>query len=374
MRLRFGLRAIGVTQVLALLGAALSALAIVDVVAPELRESLTVLRDRVPAIPASWVRDVLESELGAPLPTLFAAFDPTPLGAASLAQAHAAQLPDGSAVVVKVQYPWLAASHSADLAVLRAGLGLWLRGRAPEAWWTEFERGLEQELDFRREARVASEVAANLAEESQVVVPRIVPSHSSGRVLTMERWPVLPLSEPASLERRGIPRSDVVEIIVRAYARQIFHDGLFHADPHPGNLFVIDEPEAVTRPRVLFVDFGLSQRLAPPLARELRRGILALLAGDLDAFLDGMARIGAIAPGAEAGVRRAVSTMFERIRSDGDSALGLGTERILSLKDEAKQLLYETPGLSLPGDLLLYAKTLSYLFDLVSADAGPAGG
>jgi predicted unusual protein kinase regulating ubiquinone biosynthesis (AarF/ABC1/UbiB family) len=219
----------------------------------------------------------------------------------------------------------------------------------------------------------------------------------------MERWPVLPLSEPATLDRRGIPRSDVVETIVRAYARQIFQDGLFHADPHPGNLFVIDEPEAALRPRVLFVDFGLSQRLPPALAHELRLGILALLSGDLDAFVAGMARIGAVAPGAEAGVRQAVSTMFGRIRNEGGSALGLGADRILSLKDEAKQLLYETPGLSLPSDLLLYAKTLSYLFSLArelapsvepmqlclppllrflatrepstaSADGGPAGG
>jgi predicted unusual protein kinase regulating ubiquinone biosynthesis (AarF/ABC1/UbiB family) len=248
--------------------------------------------------------------------------------------------------------------------LLRHGLGLWLHGRAPGSWWTEFERGFSEELDFRREAAVAGEVADNLVGEAQVVVPRIVPSHSSGRVLTMERWPVLPLSDPATLDRRGIPRNDVVETIVRAYARQIFRDGLFHADPHPGNLFVIDEPEAVTRPRVLFVDFGLSQRLPPALAHELRLGILALLAGDLDAFLAGMARIGAVAPGAEAGVRHAVSTMFGRLRNEGGSALGLGADRILSLKDEAKQLLYETPGLSLPSDLLLYAKTLSYLFDL----------
>jgi ubiquinone biosynthesis protein len=402
MRLRFGLRAVGVTQLVALLGAAFAAVAIrltpprssrearlarrlaatlgrlrgpfakvgqlaslrVDLVAPELRESLSALRDRVAPIPASWARDLIESELGAPLPALFAAFDPTPLGAASIAQAHAARLPDGSAVVVKVQYPWLATSGPADLALLRHGLGLWLGGPAPGAWWAEFERGLAEELDFRREAAVAREVAENLAKETQVVVPRIVSSHSTGRVLTMERWPVLPLSDPATLDRRGIPRSDVVETIVRAYARQIFQDGLFHADPHPGNLFVIDEPEAALRPRVLFVDFGLSQRLPPALAHELRLGILALLSGDLDAFVAGMARIGAVAPGAEAGVRQAVSTMFGRIRNEGGSALGLGADRILSLKDEAKQLLYETPGLSLPSDLLLYAKTLSYLFDL----------
>jgi ubiquinone biosynthesis protein len=400
-RLRFALRALGVTQAAVLLGAAVAALAIrwtpprasrgtrlarrvagalgrlrgpfakvgqlaslrVDVVAPELRESLAALRDRVPPIPVDQVRDVIEEELGAPLPALFSAFDPAPLGAASIAQAHAAALPDGAPVVVKVQYPWLLASRRADLALLRRVLGPWLRG-TPGGWWPEFERGLAAELDFRREAAVAVEIARNLEREPRVVVPRVVASHSAGRVLTVERWPVLPLTDPAALDRRGVPRNDVVEVIVRAYARQIFQDCLFHADPHPGNLFVIDEPEAVTCPRVLFVDFGLSQRLPAELARELRLGILALLGGDLDAFLAGMRRIGAIAPGAEPGVRRAVARMFERIRGEDGGALGLGADRVLSLKDEAKELLYETPGLVLPSDLLLYAKTLSYLLGL----------
>jgi predicted unusual protein kinase regulating ubiquinone biosynthesis (AarF/ABC1/UbiB family) len=153
-------------------------------------------------------------------------------------------------------------------------------------------------------------------------------------------------------------------VVVRAYAKQIFADGLFHADPHAGNLFVIDEPEAIVRPRVLFVDFGLSKRLAPALARELRLGMLALLASDLDAFVAGMQRIGCLAPGAEPRVREAVATMFARLRGEAAGPLGLGADRILALKDEAKRLLYETPGLALPADLLLYAKTLSYLFAL----------
>jgi predicted unusual protein kinase regulating ubiquinone biosynthesis (AarF/ABC1/UbiB family) len=156
----------------------------------------------------------------------------------------------------------------------------------------------------------------------------------------------------------------VLETIVRAYARQIFEHGLFHADPHPGNLFVIDEPEAKRAPRVLFVDFGLSKRLGPALRRELRQGILALLRRDLDAFVAGMSRIGAVAPGAEPGVRDAVGAVFARLAGEAGSPLTLSGARVLSLKDEAKRLLYETPGLALPNDLLLYAKTLSYLFAL----------
>jgi predicted unusual protein kinase regulating ubiquinone biosynthesis (AarF/ABC1/UbiB family) len=192
-------------------------------------------------------------------------------------------------------------------------------------------------------------------------VPRVIESHSSGRVLTLERLPTVPL---AALDARGIPRRAVLETIVRAYARQIFDDGLFHADPHPGNLFVIDEPDAKHAPRVLFLDFGLSKRLAPGLTRELRLGILALLARDLPGFVAGMARIGAITPGAEGRVQEAVGAMFTRLAGEGAAPLALSGARVLSLKDEAKRLLYETPGLSLPNDLLLYAKTLAYLFAL----------
>jgi len=401
-RTRFGLRALGVTQAAALAGCALAWLAIrftgppasrgarfaarlgrtlgrlrgpfaklgqfaslrVDLVAPELREALVTLRDRVPPIPFRWVRELIEAELDAPLASLFSEIDPTPLGAASIAQVHAARLQDGRPVAVKVQYPWLAGSRAADLAWIRLGLRAGLGREASGPWLAEFAQGLAEELDFRHEARVAGEIGANLAGEAQVVVPRVIASHSAGRVLTMERWPALTLGDPAALERRGISRAQVLEVVVRAYARQIFSDGLFHADPHPGNLFVIDEPEARLRPRVLFVDFGLSKRLAPELARELRLGMLALLAGDLDGFVAGMQRLGTIAPGAEPRVRAAVASMFARLRGEAAGPLGLGADRILALKDDAKRLLYDTPGLALPTDLLLYAKTLSYLFAL----------
>jgi ubiquinone biosynthesis protein len=344
----------------------------VDGVAPEVREALAPLRDRVPPLPFHWIRAEIESELGAPLSALFAGIDPEPLGAASIAQVHAAVLPDGRPVAVKVQYPWLARSLPTDLALLRLGArAAFGRRAAAGPWLDEFAKGLAQELDFVREAEVAREIAANLSDEPNVVVPRVVASHSRARVLTVERVPALPL---AALDARGIPRRPVLETIVRAYARQIFEHGVFHADPHPGNLFVIDEPDAKRSPRVLFVDFGLAGRLDPALVRELRAGILALLQRDLDAFVAGMTRIGAVAPGAEPAVSRAVGSVFARLAGEAGGPLGFSGSRVLALKDEAKRLLYETPGLTLPTELLLYAKTLSYLFALareIAPDVDP---
>jgi ubiquinone biosynthesis protein len=338
-----------------------------DVLAPDVRASLAELQDRVPPLPFARIRRVVEAELGAPLEARFARFDPAPLAAASIAQVHRARLPDGSEVAVKVQYPWLERSLPADLALTRGLVRLWTHGRGgavdPVRVLEEFARGLREELDFRREARVAEEIARNLAGDEQVVVPRVFAGFSTRRVLTLEYRPGIPIADRGTLVRAGVDPAQVLAVLARAYARQIFVDGLFHADPHPGNLFVLDEPEAARAPRVLFVDFGLSRRLEPELRRGLRRGMYALLQRDADAFLAEMGRLGMVAPGAEAGVRAAVEAMFGRIASLGP-ALALRGGELLALKDEAKALLSATPGLQLPNDLLLYAKTLAYLVAL----------
>lgn len=338
-----------------------------DVLPPETRTALAELRDRVPPLPFASIRRVLEEELGAPLEAHFARFDPVAIGAASIAQVHRAELADGRVVAVKVQYPWLEDSLRADLGLARLLVRFWTRGSSGAVdrtrLFAEFAEGLREELDFAREADSAEEIAANLADDPQIVVPAVHRELSRRRVLVLDYHKGMRVTDTQSLRACGIDPADVLRVLVRAYARQVFVDGLFHADPHPGNLFVLDEPGASERPRVVFLDFGLSKRLAAPLRNAMRRGIYALLQRDAAGFIREMSALGMIAPDSEPGVRTAVETMLGRLTADG-SPLALGGGQVLSLKDEAKRLLEETPGLQLPTDLLLYAKTMSYLLAL----------
>jgi predicted unusual protein kinase regulating ubiquinone biosynthesis (AarF/ABC1/UbiB family) len=337
-----------------------------DLVPAEAQPWLASLRDRVPPRPRAEVRAVVEAELGEPLEARFRDFAAEPMGAASIAQVHRATLRDGTPVAVKVQYAWLERSLRADLFWLRFGLRrLSRRARSfdGERLFAEFARGMAEELDFEREAASARAIAANLATEPQIVVPEVFAEHSTRRVLTMRFHPCVSVNDREGLARLGVSPAAVVAPLARAYSKQVFVDGLFHADPHPGNLFVIDEPGAAERPRILFVDFGLSRHLDDALRDEIRRAVYALMKRDPDAFLDGMERLGMIAPGHRADVERAVRGMFERLAGVGGPA-SLGSGQVLGLKDEAKALLDETPGLQLPNDLLLYARTMSYVFAL----------
>lgn len=341
-----------------------------DIVPGSASDALAELRDRVKPLPFERIRRVVESELGGSIEERFTEFQPEALGAASLAQVHRARLPSGEEVAVKIQYPWLEASLAVDLAIVRGLIRVasWFRGPGPIDWeqlFDEFAAGLQDELDFGREAAYASEIAANLSGDAGIVVPTIVASHSAKRVLTMSYHEAIRISDLERLGAAGVDMTAVLQIVGRAYARQVFVDGLFHADPHPGNLFVLDEPEASTQPRVLFIDFGLSRRLDPVLRREMRRGIYSIIQRDLDGFISAMHRMGMIAPGAEAEVRQSVHAIFVRIADQG-GALDVSGSAVLGLKNQAKTLLQDTPGLQLPNDLLLFAKTVTYVFALAA--------
>jgi ubiquinone biosynthesis protein len=244
------------------------------------------LQDDVPALPFEVVRAVVEEDLGAPLEALFAAFDPRPVGAASIAQVHRARTLDGFDVAVKVRRPGIESLLDLDLDLLE-GFVASLRAELPEADWetiaAEVRSSVSAELDFAREAVAMDRVAAFFAAHPAIRVPRSRPELCSERVLTsdfvegrrireaLEGWEARAAAGDAGAAARI---DETLGLLLEAYLRMVLEAGVFQADPHPGNLLVTEAGELVV------LDFGCSCELPASRRRAYRDLVIAFLAGD----------------------------------------------------------------------------------------------
>ncbi|HST28961.1 MAG TPA: ubiquinone biosynthesis regulatory protein kinase UbiB [Rudaea sp.] len=232
-----------------------------DLLPGDIADELALLQDRVPPFPGAQARAMVEAALGAPVATLYKSFDETPLASASIAQVHAAQLPNGSDVVVKVLRPRIHEQIAADVALLRA------LGELAQRWHpaadkirprdivAEIETTLTNELDLQREGANASLLLRNFAVGDDLVVPEVFWPLSKESVLTLERVRGIPVDDLAALDAAGIDRIALAEKGVRLFYTQVFRDNFFHADAHPGNIWV----DATRRenPRFIALDFGI---------------------------------------------------------------------------------------------------------------------
>jgi ubiquinone biosynthesis protein len=232
-----------------------------DLLSPEVAEELAKLQDQVPPFPGELAVETLERAFGQPVDTLFAELDRTPLAAASIAQVHAARLKDGTAVVVKVLRPNVAALIARDLEVLYAIAGLaeayWPEARRlhPREVVAEFEKTLFNELDMMREAANASQLKRNFAGSDLLYVPDIYWDYCRPNVLTIERIFGIRVDDVAALQSAGTDIRRLAENGVEIFFTQVFRHNFFHADMHPGNIFVdVTNP---LEPKYVAVDFGI---------------------------------------------------------------------------------------------------------------------
>lgn len=233
-----------------------------DLIPKELQKELEKLQKSVSPFPSSQAVQIVEKELGRPIQDLFLEFDETPLAAASIAQIHRAVLPSGEIVVMKVQRPGLHELVNVDIDILQELAELLERFVPQVQRWgprgivAEFEKGMFQELDFRREAAAIQRFGTQFAGQDEIKVPQIYHQQSTQKVLTMEFIPGRPLSElldDASLSPEE--RTRIAEQGANLTLQQIFSYGFFHADPHPGNIILLDDG------RPCYIDFGLTGSL-----------------------------------------------------------------------------------------------------------------
>lgn len=344
----------------------------VDVLPPEITSGLASLQDEVPPEPFARIRDVIARELGPQRVQQLADVEETPLAAASLGQVHRATLDAAAAgdgprrVVIKVQRPDIEAIIATDLAAL-ATAGRWLdrwppvRRRADvPGLLAEFTRVLHEELDYLAEGRNAETFAANLAGDPGVTVPQVVRSHTTRHVLTLEDVFAIKITDYDAVTAAGADRAEVARRLFQTYLQQIVRDGFFHADPHPGNLFVAPQPGGGWR--LVFVDFGMVGRLSPAVRTGLREAAVAVATRDSARLVGAQQRLGLLLPTADlALLERAERRLLERFWGRTMAELQqIGRQEARALANEFRELLYTMP-FHVPEDLILLGRTLGIL-------------
>ncbi|MFC7142019.1 ABC1 kinase family protein [Halosimplex aquaticum] len=317
-----------------------------DVLPPEYIEELEELQDRVP--PADWerARVVLEEELG-PVDSRFAEFDTEAISGASLGQVYHARTEDGE-VAVKVRRPGVEDLVEADLRVVKWALPILLyfvdesRAFSLETLADEFDRTIRQEMDYEREARMLAEIRANFAGDPDICMPEVDESRSTDRVLTMEYVPGTKITDLEELDDRHLDRTELARTLQEAYLQMIIEDGVFHADPHPGNLAVQDDGTLV------FYDFGMSGYVDPFIQEKIVDFYVAVANQDIQAILDALIEMGTLSPDAD---RKVMADVLELAIAD---ARGEDIEqyRVQQIVQQVEDTIYDFP-FRLPANLAL---------------------
>jgi predicted unusual protein kinase regulating ubiquinone biosynthesis (AarF/ABC1/UbiB family) len=350
-----------------------------DVLPPEITNELAGLQDEVPAEAFSAIRAKAEEELAEPLAEAYAWIDETPMAAASLGQVHRARLCPEQAeihgfedVVVKVQRPDIEAVVEVDLAALRR-VGGWLQRYKPvskradvPALVEEFAATTRQEIDYVAEAHNAETFATAFQDDPRIHVPEVVWDLSTRRVLTLENVAAIKIGDYEAITAAGIDRSKVASAVLDAYMQQILEDGFFHADPHPGNLFVTPlegtDEEGSANWQLTFVDFGMVGQVPENLRTGLREVLIAVGTQDAARLVQSYQTLGVLLPSADLKlIERASAQLFERFWGMSMADLrSIDHAEMMRFNLQFRELLVDLP-VQLPENLLLLGRTVALL-------------
>ena len=382
---RFRVMAIQMGGVLIKVGQFLSSR--VDVMPPEITRELEGLQDEVAAESFEDIRRLAETELGATLESRYAFFDPAPLAAASLGQVHTARLHGSSTdgggegnsgevvnVVVKVQRPNIEKVIATDLSALRR-VGRWLRWYKPiskradiPALLDEFSRTLYEEIDYLAEGKNAETFAANFKAEPGVLVPQVVWTHTTRRVLTLEDVGGIKITDYDQIGAAGIDRKEVANRLIGTYLKQIFEDGFFHADPHPGNLFVrlgnagsLEDAEKQDW-QLTFVDFGMVGHISSQAKEGMRDLLIGVVTRDAERVMTSYQKLGFLLPGADLELlKKAENELFDRFWGKSMTELQqTDMGEMVEFAYRFRDLLYDLP-FQIPQDLIFLGRAVGIL-------------
>lgn len=355
-----------------------------DVLPHEITDELASLQDEVKAEDFAGIRAVAEKELGRPLADLFSQFEEQPVASASIGQVHRARLRSlepgveiEAQVVVKVQRPNIPQIVEIDLAALRV-IGGWVnhfrfirKHVDVPALLVEFSRSLYEEIDYLHEGQNAERFAGNFANYAGVYVPRVYWETTTRRVLTLEDVQAIKITDYERIEAAGIDRAEVAQRLFQTYMKQVYDDRFFHADPHPGNLFVKPlaehEGQANREWLLVFVDFGMAGQITPGQMRGLRELLIAVGTKDAARIVKAYQILGVLLPEADIELlQRAGSRVFERFWGmTAPEIAKLSPDEMFAFLREFESLVFEMP-FQVPENIVLLVRCLSILSGMCS--------
>ncbi len=317
-----------------------------DILPPEYIAVLSELQDRVPPEPWEAARDVVDADLG-PVDERFDSFETEAISGASLGQVYRATV-DGEAVAVKVRRPNVESIVNIDLTVLGWVVPVvkWFVGPSRafslENVTGEFAETIREEMDYEREARMLDEIRDNFRDDSSVRMPEVLPSHSTERVLTMEYVPGTKITDVATINELGLDRGELAASLQRAYLQMVMEDGVFHADPHPGNLAV--QPDGT----LVFYDFGMSGYVDSFIQQKIIAFYVSVANRDIEGILDALIEMGTLRPDAD---RETMGHVMELAIEDAQGR-DIEQYRIQQIVQQVEDTIYEFP-FRLPRNLAL---------------------
>jgi predicted unusual protein kinase regulating ubiquinone biosynthesis (AarF/ABC1/UbiB family) len=351
-----------------------------DVLPREITDELAGLQDEVRPESFSDIRRVVENEFTVPLEELFVDFNPEPLAAASIGQVHLAKLSTtsgdlGKDVVVKIQRPNIESIVATDLNALRI-VSRWIHLYPPirrsiniPALMEEFSKTLGEEIDYLSEGRNAETFAANFSDQPGIRVPRVHWNTTSRRVLTLEHIQAIKITDYSSIEAAELDRSAIASRLFNTYLKQIFEDRFFHADPHPGNLFVLPAQGDLSQDewQLVFVDFGMTGHLTERLLGGLREALIAIGTQDAARLIRAYQQLDVLLPGADIElIQKASAEAFSRFWGrTAPELVALGHEEFASFAREFGEILYEMP-FQIPENFILLGRCVSILSGICS--------
>ncbi len=359
-----------------------------DVLPPEITKELEGLQDEVPPVPFPEIRALAEAELGVTLERAFSFVDPTPLAAASLGQVHRARLSEMDAaetglldVVVKIQRPGIGEIVDVDLRALRRVAGWLSRVRLVSdrvdmpTLVEEFASTSLEEIDYLHEATSAERFAQDFTDDARVGVPELVWERTTRRVLTLQDVTAIKINDVDGLRAAGIDPSDVATEFAAVMFDQLFLHGYFHADPHPGNIFVTprsgageDGSNESRAWRFTFIDFGMMGEVPGALRGGLRKLLIAAASRNGKGMVDGIRGVGVLLPSADtAELERAMTKLFARFGGMGFAELqDVDPREFRAFANEFGDVVRSLP-FQLPENFLLIIRAMSLTSGMCSS-------